>query len=1595
MRKVSNVAGISLALCLVAFSRANAEAYYGHIDIAGYQLFDTKSHNEVLVDAFVPILQWPDSLLYVNFRGASRSKGAFEGNLGTGMRWLSADNRQLTGVYGFFDRRRTETGNSFNQTVIGGEYWFNRLFVGANAYIPIGKTEQRTDLFNYVDLIPVESDVMEDIYNLEAAPGFEKALIGFDAEVGYEVLPGLTTFVGGYMFTASEVEQVSGPKARLTYDWTHIAEGKKVWGIFDKISFESEVRHDQQRGTNWYGGLRFSVGLGTTPALDGVARHMLDPVRRDINLVTQGYHLDPELIKSLTIAEVDNRDDLFAANESKDINVILMTGDIAIQEALLLEDKTLTGYSLEIMTNAGEAMDVDLRPGREEVPVLSGEGAHNLLEVGSISMIYDVGLEVSNPGEYAAITNHYKDRDIEKLHVDNVYANGVMDIGLTGRGNTAQIWVNNSEFTTQGAQPRSATYEPKYDAAVNFSADGGAKINIESFQKNNIDTAATGMHGMSNDADVDGEINYTGYFGGNTIRVNGGETFAIDNAAHNKAQINFEKFVKGDNNLTATNNNHDEHTRDEKSEGGEISRTYVDDVGAPDPTNPGDNALTIERVASPEALLAALDDDSVDVVQLISNIDLSGVDPLFLDHGKILTSDRIRAVYGKGSERYDMLAPLAKGANYTLSGAALEVQVSQDNSILDLTIEDDSSTSSITNDTSADGYEGFGELYIDNVYIDGAIKLGLADGQSGTLWFVNNEVNTEGSSLSALDYEAAVQLEAADSAKFTVARFSGNTIESGDKIGVLNDAMDGAEIDYSEGVINNNITTKGNAAHAFYSRAEDRGSEIKFASFSGNEFETRGQGAHTFHAQTSGDDSAIITIDNFSAINDPNDSNSNSNRFKTLESDAGVDGSYLLFNDAEKGKIEYTGFENSSSVSIGNRRQVLNWGDGNVSYSPSTDDSNFLRILKVDSYDVLNRELGRDSNIEAILVDGEITLDGTLKMEGNTTITGGQFTFADTNNGGTKMTVQLADERGKLIAAEGDDLLTVVGQDNVIEGIELSVQTAGGIAINHESNGPSNPLDPLGLSLIDVYTTGSINIDVGGSGNIGNEVYFHNVTSEVKHFGKADDEKAAVKLTAQDDAELKVGFTGKNSITTENMIGLYTLAQGYGDLTLDNNDAESRRDTSKNEGHSLITIKTSGDGATAMKGVIGGVDVDGSNTGGALTIDNLSYDIKTEGNNARGVDFTVGNARDDIIDSESKPSSYNAINVLKINNSFIGGKIETEGAETADVVDAEADSHGFSLFVQNDGKVEINNSFQGTTINANGSAVLMDTCFFHQDCSTTENSFPDLDYTGVEAPEMLRITHSFNMNEDDNALTSTGEDNSTISIHAIGNSRIYIGDSFNDNTIISNGTKGSDVRSEGAHGVHMGAYSGSNIAMYRSIKDNDITSKQQGINILNQDAQNIYISESIQENEITIDNTNEVGIILMTESYYREAEIDLRDSIVGNTIETKGAYGIELGIAERGDNAQSNFRIGQDGKAALTGNIIKNGDEGKNEILFHATGYEQGAPKGQIKVDTTVGGSVEETNYYKDDDKDASITVDVMGADGSICGNISPEVEEC
>ncbi|CAL7960025.1 exported hypothetical protein [Gammaproteobacteria bacterium] len=283
---------------------ASGNNYQPYVQVGGTRFFNVhESKAAATADLFIPLWQnGLTDLIFTDLRVNDRSGTPFEGNIHLGYRHLFSESQQSIGLYGAFDRKKTQFGNYFNQFTFGGEYWIQDWFVGANYYQPIGNTEKLIDRV-IIDITPLVADQAIMGVNLTS----EKAMPGVDAEVGYEFTEGLVGYVGGYYFGANNAATVYGPRARLAYDWS-LSNGRRILGIFDKVGLEAGIQRDKPRGVTGYLSVNVRIGwlFDKKAALQGISRHMIDPVRRDIDIVS-GSVTKKEL-KALSFEDMLNRE---------------------------------------------------------------------------------------------------------------------------------------------------------------------------------------------------------------------------------------------------------------------------------------------------------------------------------------------------------------------------------------------------------------------------------------------------------------------------------------------------------------------------------------------------------------------------------------------------------------------------------------------------------------------------------------------------------------------------------------------------------------------------------------------------------------------------------------------------------------------------------------------------------------------------------------------------------------------------------------------------------------------------------------------------------------------------------------------------------------------------------------------------------------------------------------------------------------------------------------------------------------------------------------------------------------------------------------
>jgi hypothetical protein len=235
-------------------SLSTTPSYYPVLDLAQYALHQGDSRSANLVEGFIPLYQSsPNLLSFADIRFYNPNSTPWEGNIDLGVRRIFQQSHSLAGLYAGYDRYRSQTRRYYSQVNLGVEFWFNRVFIGANGYLPFGTKVYDNDAVNQAYLVPTTTSYR---YNIAYAQGKERAMPGADAEVGVDINRELTVYAGGYYFDHGDARRITGPKLRATYTFYH---SPSHWflNIFDRIRVEGLLSHDSVRGTSWMAGIRF------------------------------------------------------------------------------------------------------------------------------------------------------------------------------------------------------------------------------------------------------------------------------------------------------------------------------------------------------------------------------------------------------------------------------------------------------------------------------------------------------------------------------------------------------------------------------------------------------------------------------------------------------------------------------------------------------------------------------------------------------------------------------------------------------------------------------------------------------------------------------------------------------------------------------------------------------------------------------------------------------------------------------------------------------------------------------------------------------------------------------------------------------------------------------------------------------------------------------------------------------------------------------------------------------------------------------------------------------------------------------------------
>lgn len=471
--------------------------YYPQVYLSGYAF-----KNEPLTAGesilLAPLSQNADQLLFSSFRILDKSGKPWESNVALGYRCLNVDHMSLIGLYGGIDYLKTTRGVSFNEINFGAEAWCNNWFLGGNIYRPYGRKE-----YSAPNPQSFSFQKRGGYRNIGFTETKEQALPGVDAEIGHTLVDGLTVYAGGYYFHDNNTKALSGPKARAEYI-VYAKPNHKLLGLFDRVAVEGLVTNDAVRGINYYGGLTVGISWGANNAnlnLKGVERHMVDPIRRDVDVVTKN-NVQPVNLP-VNICDVDTLDGFNQAISDSKTDVIAIHGTInGVSDAAIDRNLYITGNTYQFVHNKQPIIVTLSKYGELIGAPVNTNGEHGLLHVkgsGSIVTIRDLILSTDKTAP-TAIFHTINDGSMGILNIESILANGNISIAVSGKNTRAFIdHITNSSIGADGttALNNSSIAKPfNSHGALSFSAENGAELSIGKISNNKIGTHGFDSPGM-------------------------------------------------------------------------------------------------------------------------------------------------------------------------------------------------------------------------------------------------------------------------------------------------------------------------------------------------------------------------------------------------------------------------------------------------------------------------------------------------------------------------------------------------------------------------------------------------------------------------------------------------------------------------------------------------------------------------------------------------------------------------------------------------------------------------------------------------------------------------------------------------------------------------------------------------------------------------------------------------------------------------------------------------------------------------------------------------------------------------------------------
>ncbi|MDB4614570.1 right-handed parallel beta-helix repeat-containing protein [bacterium] len=323
-------------------------------------------HDIIQGSLIIPLYQTDEKLLFADLRYHWAEPRGHEGNYGLAYR--TKDNERIYGVYGFFDRIRTQNRNYFNQVTIGAEMMSLNWDFRVNGYLP-----QRDGKF-----VSGSSSATISGDTIFVVTDQERAYYGIDAEIGRTLVATtygeLRAFLTGYYFNRTEegYPEIAGGRARVEYrlyDLPWLRPGSRL--VLGGQCQYDDVRKDVASGLV---SIRVPLGRTQTRKPTRLQRRMLDPIVRDVNVITNvgtdGYRekaIEPgQTLDNTVYLNSNTQDTATLIAGANDNALIIADGEITTSSPWILKTgQTLRGGgSMRVQgINTGNSATLALEPG--------------------------------------------------------------------------------------------------------------------------------------------------------------------------------------------------------------------------------------------------------------------------------------------------------------------------------------------------------------------------------------------------------------------------------------------------------------------------------------------------------------------------------------------------------------------------------------------------------------------------------------------------------------------------------------------------------------------------------------------------------------------------------------------------------------------------------------------------------------------------------------------------------------------------------------------------------------------------------------------------------------------------------------------------------------------------------------------------------------------------------------------------------------------------------------------------------------------------------------------------------------------------------